>query len=208
MVLNVNFPFETFMNKTDDIYANDLKISSLYLYDWNDKNEDNDVASDELSMINRGGSWGTVQEIRITQPNEKFEHTPLVGLYPVPTRYSYWIGDTQKNSTSIDYTLSSSYYKKAKWDVIWTSADSVNVPPNSSSQESKQTTIQQKKICFIRGWGVWERSLINRSLDHRHVVDRERARPLRLLAKLKSWGLDGRQRLVINDRDMLKSKFC
>ncbi len=134
MVLNVNFPFETFMNKTDDMYANDLKISSLYLYDWNDKNEDNDVASDELSMINRGGSWGTVQEIRITQPNEKFEHTPLVGIYPVPTRYSYWIGDTQKNSTLIDYTLSSSYYKKAKWDVIWTSADSVTVPPDSLSE--------------------------------------------------------------------------
>lgn len=134
MVLNVNFLFETFMNKTDDTYANDLKISSLYLYDWNDKNEDNDVASDELSMINRGGSWGTVQEIRITQPNEKFEHTPLVGIYPVPTRYSYWIGDTQQNSTSIDYTLSSSYYKKAKWDVIWTSSDSVTVPPNSSSE--------------------------------------------------------------------------
>ncbi|KAG2478406.1 MAG: Peptidase S8 [Nitrosopumilales archaeon] len=134
MVLNVNFPFETFMNKTDDIYANDLKISSLYLYDWNDKNDDNDVSSDELSMINRGGSWGTVQEIRITLPNEKFEHTPLVGIYPVPTRYSYWIGDTQQNSTSIDYTLSSSYYKKTKWDVIWTSSDSVTVPPKSSSE--------------------------------------------------------------------------
>jgi len=85
-------------------------------------------------MINRGGSWGTVQEIRITLPNEKFEHTPLVGVYPVPTRYSYWIGDTQKNSTLIDYTLSSSYYKKVKWDVIWTSADSVTVPPNTSSE--------------------------------------------------------------------------
>ena len=31
MIINANFPFSSFMNKTDDIYANDLKISSLYL---------------------------------------------------------------------------------------------------------------------------------------------------------------------------------
>ena len=34
MILNVNFQFDDFMNNTSDIYADDLKISSLYLYDW------------------------------------------------------------------------------------------------------------------------------------------------------------------------------
>ena len=132
LILNVNFPFETFMNKTDDTYANDLKISSLYLYDWDDKNQDNTVSSDELSMINRGGSWGTVQEIRISEPNKKFENVPLVGVYPVPVRYSYWLGETKLNSTSMDYTLSASYYNKGKWDVVWINDDEVIVPPNSS----------------------------------------------------------------------------
>ena len=74
------------MNKTDDIYANDIRISSLYLYDWMDKNNNTKVTSDELSLISRAGSWGTVQELRITEPNEKFEGTPLVGVYPVPTK--------------------------------------------------------------------------------------------------------------------------
>ena len=134
LVLNVNFPFETFMNKTDDVYANDLKISSLYLYDWNDKNQDNTVASNELSMINRGGSWGTVQEIRISKPNEKFENVPLVGVYPVPSRYSYWLGDIKQNSTEMDYSLSASYYNKGKWDLIWNNKDNVIVPPNDSVQ--------------------------------------------------------------------------
>ena len=32
MILNVNFPFDEFMNGTADVYADDLQISSLYLY--------------------------------------------------------------------------------------------------------------------------------------------------------------------------------
>ncbi|MEK6944135.1 MAG: hypothetical protein AABW55_01660, partial [Thermoproteota archaeon] len=120
MILNVNFPFNEFMNKTDKIYANDLRISSLYLYDWNDKNNNTKIESDELSMINRGGSWGTVQELRISQPKSKFTNTPVVGIYPVPTRFSYWFGDTKQNSTSMNYELSISYYKKDYWNSIWT----------------------------------------------------------------------------------------
>ena len=121
MILNVNFPFNEFMNKTDKIYANDMRISSLYLYDWNDKNNNTKIESDELSMVNRGGSWGTVQEIRVSQPKSKFINTPVVGIYPVPTRFSYWFGDTKQNATSMNYELSISYYKKDYWNSIWTS---------------------------------------------------------------------------------------
>ena len=133
MVLNVNFAFDVFMNETSDVYADDIKISSLYLYDWIDGNNDTKIASDELSMINRAGSWGTVQELRVTDPHEKFEGTPLVGVYPVPTRHSYWLGDTKMNSTSMDYTLSASYYHKERWPVIWTESGRVTVPPNGVS---------------------------------------------------------------------------
>ena len=133
MVLNLNFPFHNFMNKTDDIYANDLKISSLYLYDWIDQNNDTKIVSDELSMVSRAGSWGTVQELRISDPNEKFDGTPLVGVYPVPTRYSYWLGDTKLNSTSMDYTLSASHYQKTKWSEIWVNDESITVPPKDTA---------------------------------------------------------------------------
>ncbi len=136
MILNVNFPFHNFMNKTDDVYANDLKISSLYLYDWIDKNNDTKIVSDELSMISRAGSWGTVQELRISEPNEKFEGIPLVGIYPVPTRYSYWQGDTKLNSTSMDYTLSASHYQKTKWQEFWVDDESITVPPKETTQVS------------------------------------------------------------------------
>ena len=77
MILNLNFQFNEFMNKTSDVYADELKISSLYLYDWIDNNNDTEITSDELSMINRAGSWGTVQELRISEPNEKFDGVPL-----------------------------------------------------------------------------------------------------------------------------------
>ena len=136
LVLNINFPFSTFMNKTEEIYANDMRISSLYLYDWADKNNDTSITSDELSMVNRAGSWGTVQEMRVTDPKSKFDDVPIVGVYPVPTRYSYWVGDTRQNSTSMDYILSASYYKKDDWNTIWLNDNTVSIPPKSSEQIS------------------------------------------------------------------------
>jgi len=132
LVLNVNFPFDNFMNKTDDMFANDIKISSLYLYDWLDNNNDTKISSDELSMVNRAGTWGTVQEMRVSDPKTKFDSTPLVGIYPVPSRYSYWLGETKNNSTSMDYTISASYYKQDKWNMIWLDNNSIEIPPKSS----------------------------------------------------------------------------
>jgi subtilisin family serine protease len=133
MILNLNFPFTEFMNSTANIYADDLKISSLYIYDWIDKNNNTVITSDELSMVNRAGSWGTVQELRVSDPKEKFDGVPLVGVYPVPSRYSYWLGDTNQNSTSMEYTLSASYYKNDKWSVLWTDSTIINVPPKNSA---------------------------------------------------------------------------
>ncbi|MFB5631657.1 MAG: S8 family serine peptidase, partial [Nitrosopumilaceae archaeon] len=134
MILNVNFPFDDFMNKTDLIYGNDLKISSLYMYDWKDKNNNTKIDTDEISMVNRGGSWGTVQEVRVSEPNLNFKDTPVVGIYPVPTRHSYWLGDTQKNSTSMDFTLTTNFYKKDNWDLIWLDNKRIQIPPKNSSE--------------------------------------------------------------------------
>jgi len=133
MILNVNFPFNQFMNSTSDVYADDLKISSLYLYDWIDMNNDTKITSDEISLVNRGGSWGTVQEIRVSEPNEKFDGVPLVGVYPVPERYSYWLGNTNQNSTSMDYTISASYYQNDKWSMLWPESETITVAPNDIS---------------------------------------------------------------------------
>ncbi|KAF6247901.1 peptidase S8 [Nitrosopumilus sp. b3] len=133
MIVNVNFPFSNFMNSTSKVYADDLKISSLYLYDWIDNNNDTKITSDELSMINRAGSWGTVQELRVSDPNEKFDGIPLVGVYPVPTRYSYWLGDTKQNSTSMDYTISTSYYQKDNWSMLWPESETLSVPAKDSA---------------------------------------------------------------------------
>ena len=156
MILNLNFKFDDFMNSTSDVYADDLKISSLYLYDWIDNNNDTKIASNELSMVNRAGSWGTVQELRVSEPNEKFEGVPLVGVYPVPTRFSYWFGNTNQNSTSMDYTISASYYQKQGWPLLWSEQATVSVPPHSSSHvdvtlvtpESLQTGIYQGFLSF------------------------------------------------------------
>ncbi|NDF25692.1 MAG: peptidase S8, partial [Thaumarchaeota archaeon] len=141
LVANLNFDFPDFMNKTEKMYAADTKIASLYLYDWNDKNKDDFVSSDELSLVNRGGTWGTVEELRISTPASKFEHTPLLGVYPVPTRYSYWLGDLKKNSTDMNYVLTASYYKKQNWKDIWLDGDSIIIPPHNNAKISATITV-------------------------------------------------------------------
>jgi hypothetical protein len=160
MILNLHFPFDTFMNQTDTTYADDLKISSLYVYDWEDKNTDDEISSDELSMVSRGGSWGTVQEIRISDPLEKFENEPVIGVYPVPTTYSFWKGNTNQNSTSMDYTLSTSYYQNVLWDDITVSGalvddeltifanDFTDLQATLSVPSDKQTGVYQGFLSF------------------------------------------------------------
>jgi hypothetical protein len=133
MVISLNFAFPDFMNQTEKMYAADTKIASLYLYDWNDKNKDGKTSSDELSLVNRAGTWGTVQEMRVSEPASKFKNTPLVGVYAVPTRYSYWAGDTKMNSTSMDYTITVSHYKKQQWGEIWVDTNTLHIPPKSTS---------------------------------------------------------------------------
>ena len=132
MILNLHFAFDVFMNQTNDTYAEDLQISSLYVYDWVDHNNNTYVTSDELSMVSRGGSWGTVQELRISDPSTKFEGVPMVGVYPVPTKYSFWYGDSTIDAAPMNYTLTASHYKKGDWDPVWLEHNSIIVPPNDS----------------------------------------------------------------------------
>ena len=140
MILNLHFPFDVFMNQTDTSYADNLKISSLYVYDWEDKNIDDEISSDELSLVSRGGSWGTVQEIRISDPLEKFENEPVIGVYPVPKIFSFWKANTNQNSTSMDYSLSTSYYQKTLWDDIIVDKK-ITIPANNSTKVSTKLSV-------------------------------------------------------------------
>ena len=118
MVIKAYFPFESFLNATEPVYANSLRIASLYFYDWFDKNKDNKVSFSEISLVNRGGTWGTIQQVTIRDPLDRIKNTPLLGIYPVPTIYSYWSGNTKQNSTAMNYTLVASFYKKGTWDMV------------------------------------------------------------------------------------------
>lgn len=111
MIARATFPFESFMNNTE-LYADHLRIASLYAYDWVDSDKDGKVSYTETSMLNRGGSWGTVQELRISDPIDKFKNEPLIGVYPVPTVFSFWQGDRLVNSTAMNYTLTIEFYKR------------------------------------------------------------------------------------------------
>ena len=111
MVARVNFPFTSFLNSTE-LFGDHLRIASLYSYDWRDADGNNQVAFGEVSMITRGGSWGTTQELRVGDPASKFKGTPVLGVYPVPTVFSFWRGDRLMNSTSMDYTLTVEFYKR------------------------------------------------------------------------------------------------
>ena len=157
LVLNANFGFDTFMNQTNPIYADDLRISSLYLYDWDDKNNDTDISSDELSLVNRGGSWGTVQELRVTEPDQKFEDVPVVGIYPVPSKYSFWVGNLNQNSTSMDYSLTASYFGKDSWDNVSVEQNNISIPPLSNIEiNSTITTTTDQETGIYDGFLMFD----------------------------------------------------
>ena len=157
LVLNANFSFEQFMNQTNPIYADDLKISSLYIYDWNDKDDNSEISSDELSLVNRGGSWGTNQELRITKPANQFENEMVVGIYPVPERYSYWGGSINQNSTSMNYTLSASYFEKNNWNDATVEKQVVTIPPKQIVEiDAKISTTDDQKTGIYDGFITFE----------------------------------------------------
>ena len=129
LVLSARFSVDRFMNSSADTYADDLSIASLYLYDWDDADGDRSPSSSELSMVSRAGSWGTVQEMRVSDPASVFEDTPLVGVYPVPERYSYWYGATGMDAAPLPYTVAAEYYARERWDDVWVSSRTLEVPP-------------------------------------------------------------------------------
>jgi len=157
LVLNANFSFDQFMNQTNPIYADDLKISSLYIYDWNDKDDNSEISSDELSLVNRGGSWGTNQELRITKPTNQFENEMVVGIYPVPERYSYWGGAINQNSTSMNYTLSASYFEKNNWNDVTVEKQVISIPPKQIVEiDAKISTTDEQKTGIYDGFLTFE----------------------------------------------------
>jgi hypothetical protein len=111
MVARVNFPFSSFLNSTE-LFADYMRIASVYSYDWHDSDQDDDVGYKEITMVNRGGSWGTIQELRVSDPASKFTGTPVIGVYPVPSIFSFWRGDREINATAMDYTLTVEFYKR------------------------------------------------------------------------------------------------
>ena len=133
MILNVNFPFDQFMNSTADVYADDMKISSLYLYDWLDNNNDTKISSDEISQ------W--LIEVVLGELYKKFEFQIQMKNLRGSTSWclssSYTIfllvGNTNQNSTSMDYTISASYYQNEKWSMLWPESETISVPPNDIS---------------------------------------------------------------------------
>lgn len=111
MVTRVNFPFSSFMNQTQ-LFADSLRIASVYGYDWRDLDKDGKISYNEMELVNRGGAWGTTQEVRIGDPDAKFTGTPVIGVYPVPTVLSFWSGEKTINATSMNYTLTVELYKR------------------------------------------------------------------------------------------------
>lgn len=141
LAVNVEFGFDQFVNGTAEAFGDDFSIASLYIYDWIDADMDNDITAGELAMVGRAGAWGTGQEQRISYPQEVFDGTPVVGIYPVPLRFSYWTGEVVANATGLDYTVHARYYDRVSWPAVWLDSNAVTVPPDSSVDVGATVTI-------------------------------------------------------------------
>ncbi len=100
-------------------------------------------------LVNRGGSWGTMQELRVSKPTDYFENEPIVGVYPVPERYSFWGGSIKENATSFDYTISASYFKKDTWGDVTLDKELISIPPNESVDVNIKIQTQNEQTTGI-----------------------------------------------------------
>jgi hypothetical protein len=148
MVARVNFPFSSFMNTTE-LFADRLRIVSLYAYDWNDADGDGKVTYAETTMINRGGAWGTTQEMRVADPQAKFAGTPVIGIYPVPDVYSFWRGDTRIDAAPMNYTLTVEFYKRTPNPDITLDKDSLTILPRGNGTVHAIITVDSDAISGI-----------------------------------------------------------
>ncbi|MEM4715269.1 MAG: S8 family serine peptidase [Candidatus Nitrosocaldus sp.] len=118
MVAKVYYPFDRFMNLEDPLYANELRIASLYAYEWRDEDKNSNLTYTETVMINRAGAWGTTQHLAVREPFKRIQGDLLLGVYPVPNTISYWFGNTQRESQPLDYRLILAFYKKDVWSMV------------------------------------------------------------------------------------------
>ena len=165
MVAKINIPFKEFMNSSD-VFGNSLRIASIYAYDWTDSNHDRKVSYNETNMLGRGGSWGTVEEVRINDPVHAFKGTPVIGAYPVQTLFSFWSGDRHINSTSLNYTLTVEYYKRQADPAVQLDTSSITVPPKSAASIGATLSVDDNKMPGV--YSSWIR--ISNALSHRTVL--------------------------------------
>ncbi|GBC73481.1 Serine protease AprX [archaeon HR04] len=118
MIAKIYYPFNSFMNLDDPLYANELRIASLYAYDWRDEDKNSSLTYKETAMINRAGAWGTTQHLVVREPFKRIDGDLLLGVYPVPNTISYWFGNTKKDAEPLDYKLIIAFYKKDAWDTV------------------------------------------------------------------------------------------
>ncbi|MEO9364986.1 MULTISPECIES: S8 family serine peptidase [Candidatus Nitrosocaldus] len=118
MIAKIYYPFNRFMNLDDPLYANELRIASLYAYDWRDEDNNSSLTYKETVMINRAGAWGTTQHLVVREPFKRINGNLLLGVYPVPNTISYWFGNTQKDAEPLDYKLIIAFYKKDAWNMV------------------------------------------------------------------------------------------
>ncbi len=160
MVARVNFPFSSFMNTTE-LFADQMRIASLYAYDWDDADGDGKVAFAETAMVNRGGAWGTIQEMRVSDPKDKFAGTPVIGIYPVPDVYSFWRGDTRIDAAPMNYTLTIEFYKRMPNPDITLDSDRLTILPGGNGTVRATVSVSEDAVS-----GVHYGEIIAQTPDH------------------------------------------
>ncbi|WP_415282710.1 Ig-like domain-containing protein [Candidatus Nitrososphaera sp. FF02] len=148
MVARVNFPFASFMNSTE-LFADRLRIASVYAYNWDDADSDGNVTFSETALINRGGAWGTTQEVRVSDPKAKFTGTPVIGVYPVPDVYSFWRGDTRIDAAPMNYTLTVEFYKRMPNPDIVLDKNELDVPAGETGTVNATITATDDAISGV-----------------------------------------------------------
>jgi subtilisin family serine protease len=155
MIVRLDYPFESFYNKTVTPYGYPSNLLYLYAYDWEDTNLNGKVEWNETALVNYGYNWGNSQEIRVSHPTQKMKHEKVIGVWEATPLYMLSSGHETAEETyvykPVNFTLNIYCFKEAPWNWISTSVDHVTVEPKSSVRFTARLEVPDEELPGVYG---------------------------------------------------------
>ncbi len=133
----LTYPFKYFDENRDYKFDN---VRILYVYDWEDENNDGKPDLSECALVNYGYTRGTTQTVRVSNPQAKFLGTPQLRI------------NQRFGNESLPFQIHVDFYRKVSWKWVEMMTDQkFTVPSNSTNVFALRLTMASSEPGVYEG---------------------------------------------------------